>query len=162
MFLFTAPLQSGPVPCQDPFAASGSTIETETERISRNYDRILSTCKKMKEEAQAAVDTYFYRYNQKFASAASALTQALNYADFISNLAQEAKSGKDVYARLQSIDQHCYSLEEDCEEGLKELKLKGWIHLNKSVVQGWSDTLTRTRQYCADIRAQVKEIRDSM
>lgn len=162
MLLLAASVQSEPIQLQVPSEVAVSPIEMTAIRKSENYDNIISICNKMGEEAQFGVDNYFKRFSDKFVKASISLTQTLNYAIYISKFAKEAKSGKKVYANLNEIDAYCYDLEEDCDEGLKELKSKGSIYLNKSVVQSWSDLLTRFKRYCSDIRSQVKEIRNSM
>ncbi len=141
-------------------SSSGQT-ETGGSDIANHYDKIKKMCDKMSEEGQAFVEKANKVDVNHFVSAYNALTDSYHHANLISNSLNAIKEGDNVTANLQNIDDHCYSCENMCKDGLEELQVDD-ESVGADMRQAWSAVLNRIINYSTAIREEVQQIREAL
>ena len=137
--------------------------------LSDCYGTIKDLSAKMQKEGSAFWDEtdINVRYHnqvmnvaQVYATAAVALTEAVNHGMFIDRYLATVEQGDNVIETLQNIDMECYHIEDYCANGIKELRNDDEC-ITPSFRATWISVLERISNYSSEIREQVQVIRNA-
>lgn len=147
-----------------------SQTNSKESELSDCYDKITHLCQKMEEEGESFFrhicnievrneEGDLYDLGQYYPTAAFALTHAVNGGSKITYVLPALKQGESIISNLQTIDNTCYDIENECSAGIEELK-DNKKYITSSQKDSWISVLERINNYSSEIREQVQSIRD--